>query len=179
MYAEFNELFKIGKCFESVTTLKATIKSFGGKYNVVFSVEDSHPKRGQFLFICKHGGLKRDTLSTIGDSEKEDIEVIDLTVENGATNQENGETAVKKRYRKNTQKHECPAYIRLSSLTVKAAHPGHDHPIPQDFKTYAIYRKQSPEIMEKIYSILASGHSDPVTSVMDVRLNRALNLTFC
>jgi hypothetical protein len=47
----------------------------------------------------------------------------------------------------------------------------HNHPISQDNTTYAVHRKQPPEIMERIYTLLASGHKDPVTNVMDVSAN--------
>jgi hypothetical protein len=46
----------------------------------------------------------------------------------------------------------------------------HNHPIPQDMTTYAINRKQEPEVMQRIYSILASGSKDPVASVMEVNI---------
>ncbi|KAI9245143.1 hypothetical protein EDC94DRAFT_665381 [Helicostylum pulchrum] len=50
----------------------------------------------------------------------------------------------------------------------------HNHPISQDVTTYAIHRKQTPEIMQHIFSLLSSGHKDPVTSVMGAL--KALNV---
>ena len=71
MISEFNETFAIGKKFESKEELDISVKAFGIKYNVVFSIERSNVKEGKYAYICKHGGSKREV-----DSSR----VIDLTI---------------------------------------------------------------------------------------------------
>jgi len=156
MISEFNETFAIGKKFESKEELDISVKAFGIKYNVVFSIERSNVKEGKYAYICKHGGSKREV-----DSSR----VIDLTI---STSTEVGTEQTK--YKKSTQKFGCPASFNLYNLTVTRNHQEHNHPISAYKTTYAIYRKQPPAIMERIYTLLASGHKDPVTSVMDVRV---------
>lgn len=166
MHAEFNCTFAVDKYFESREDLKTAISTFGKKYNVVFSIKDSHPRLGQFIYNCKHGGFKRE-LGKKNDSIIDDEEVdetIDLTSKDSTVPEK------KTVYKKSTQKFLCPASISLFGFTVTKNHMHHNHPISQDVTTYAIHRKQSPEIMERIYSILSSGHKDPVTSVMDVTI---------
>ncbi|KAG2199326.1 hypothetical protein INT47_012960 [Mucor saturninus] len=104
------------------------------------------------------------TLSKI--SEKKDTtvevaeEIIDLS-QNVSSMPE-----AKTIYYKSTQKFLCPSSVTLFGLTVTKSNMIHNHPISQDVTTYAIHRKQSPEIMARIYSLLSSGHKDPITSVM-------------
>lgn len=62
MYNEFKVQFPDGKRFDSRDEIKTAIKAFGKKYNVVFSIRNSHPKKGEFHYICKHGGIKRETI---------------------------------------------------------------------------------------------------------------------
>lgn len=54
MNSEFISQFKVGRQFTSRDELKDTIRAFGKKFNVVFSINDPHPKEGQFEYICKH-----------------------------------------------------------------------------------------------------------------------------
>lgn len=46
----------------------------------------------------------------------------------------------------------------------------HNHPNFQNFTTYNINHKQSPEIMELVNCILSIGHKGPVANMMDVSL---------
>lgn len=57
-------------------------------------------------------------------------------------------------------------------MTVKQSLGEHTHPISQDVTIYAKHRKQNPEVMDRIYKSLASGHKDLVTSVMDESINK-------
>lgn len=165
MHAEFNSQFEIGKQFDSRKDMEEAVSAFGKKFNVVFSIRNSHPSKGQFHYICKHGGVKRETTKK---DEDESIETIDLTNNKESTVEDKTTPVEKKTYKKSTQKFECPAAINIFKLKVTTAHVEHNHPISQDVTTYAIHRKQSPKTMELIYSILASGHRDPITSVLDV-----------
>ncbi|KAG2191822.1 hypothetical protein INT47_006653 [Mucor saturninus] len=169
MHAEFNRTFAVDKHFETREELKNAISTFGKKYNVVFSIKDSHPGKGQYAYICKHGGFKRDLGkkdTTLVDEVTE--EIIDLSQNVSCVPE------AKTIFQKSTQKFLCPASITLFGLTVTKNNMIHNHPISQDVTTYAIHRKQSPEIMARIYSLLSSGHKDPVTSVMDTL--KALNV---
>lgn len=158
MHAEFNRIFGVGKQFENREELNESILKFGKTFNVVFSIDDSHPKKGQFLYICKHGGIKRE--------EKRDPDVIDLVNCSSGFEQE----VDKIPYKKSMQKFSCPAFISTFNFTVTKNRMGHNHPISQDVTTYAIHRKQPPEIMQLIYTWLSSGHKDPTTSAMDVNM---------
>jgi hypothetical protein len=60
MYSAFKEKFIIGKQSQSKEELAQTVKTFGKKYNVVFSIKSSSLKQGKFAYICKHGGFKRE-----------------------------------------------------------------------------------------------------------------------
>lgn len=73
---------------------------------------------------------------------------------------------LKKRYKKTTQKFECGAMINIFNYIVTKNQMEHNHPISQDCITYAIHRKQDPNIMDKIYTLLASGLKDPFSNVM-------------
>ncbi|KAG2195514.1 hypothetical protein INT47_002710, partial [Mucor saturninus] len=169
MHAEFNRTFAVDKHFETREELKNAISTFGKKYNVVFSIKDSHPGKGQYAYICKHGGFKRD----LG---KKDTPLVDEVTEEIIDLSQNVSCVpeAKTIFQKSTQKFLCPASITLFGLTVTKNNMIHNHPISQDVTTYAINRKQSPEIMARIYSLLSSGHKDPVTSVMDTL--KALNV---
>ncbi|KAG2191762.1 hypothetical protein INT47_010578 [Mucor saturninus] len=169
MHAEFNRTFAVDKHFETREELKNAISTFGKKYNVVFSIKDSHPGKGQYAYICKHGGFKRD----LG---KKDTTPVDEVTEEIMDLSQNVSCVpeAKTIFQKSTQKFLCPASITLFGLTVTKNSMVHNHPISQDVTTYAIHRKQSPEIMARIYSLLSSGHKDPVTSVMDIL--KALNV---
>ncbi|KAG2199586.1 hypothetical protein INT47_012186, partial [Mucor saturninus] len=149
MHAEFNSTFAVGKHFETKEELKTAISTFGKKFNVVFSIKNSHPEKGQFFYIYVE-------------------ETIDSTPKDPSVSEK------KTIYKKSTQKFLCPASITLFGLTVTKNNMNHNHPISQDVTTYAIHRKQSPEIMNRIYALLSSGHKDPVTSVMDTL--KALNV---
>lgn len=174
MHAEFNLQFAINKRFDSKEELRKAVSTFGRKFNVVFSIKNSHPKNGEFHYICKHGGMKRDRadrskdLSEIVDEIDEEIETIDTTVANNSGQQTSNQVSGKQQYKKSTQKFNCPAFFKLYDLTVRSSHMLHNHPVSQDVTTYALHRKQSPEVMERIYSILSGGHKDPVSSVMEV-----------
>ena len=150
MYAEFNNTFEVGKKFETREDLKVAIRDFGKKYNVIFSIEDSHPTKGQFAYICKHSGTKRDVEATSKDVPE------------------------KKQYKKRTQKFLCPAFINLYGFVVTDTEMAHNHPISQDVTTYALNRKQSPAVMQKILSILGSGIDNPVSHVMQVNKQNKL-----
>lgn len=69
MHAEFNAGFEVGKRFKDKEDMTSTILAFGKKYNVVFSTKPSHPRRGAFHFICKHGGTKRAVKDLITSAE--------------------------------------------------------------------------------------------------------------
>lgn len=180
MHTDFNKQFKIGKKFESVEDLKSTILSFGKDHHVVFSIKDSHPNRGEYRYICKHGGTKREITCEKDSADDESVETIDLTTDAEPVVVEEATTikATKKPYKKSTQKLGCPAYINLFGLVVTSTKMEHDHLIPEDVITYAIHRKQPPEIMKRIYTILASGHRDPVTSVLDVGAKQYTEVQF-
>lgn len=162
MHSEFSVQFCVGQHFETRDDLKKAIRDFGNKFNVIFSIANSHPANGDFHYICKHGGDKRILLKS-------------PTVEDSGNKSEEKDEDLKKKYKKSTQKLKCPAFIKLYNFTITRSQMEHNHPISQDFTTYAINRKQSPKIMERIYSILASGHKDPVTSVMDVSIKSFTN----
>ena len=167
IFAEFDVQFAKGKQFPSTTEMKNCILAFGKKYNVVFSIKYSKPSNGEYSYICKHGGFKRET----GNKSEilEEVEEEEIVGEEKTVKEEKPVEEKKKKYKKSTQKFECPAFIRMYNLRITGTQKEHNHPISQDFTTYAIHRKQSPKIMEKIYSMLAGGHKDPVTSVMEVR----------
>lgn len=167
MRKEFVELFQIGKVFESREALKQTIHEFGKRFNVVFSIANSHPSRGEFRYICKHGGLKREK-GPKKDAYEECIETIDCTEGTETVTGKTGKATKKKTYKRELQKHECPAVINVFNLKVKNICNEHNHPLPKSSTTYAIFRKQTPEIMERIYGILSSGAKDPVTVAMSV-----------
>lgn len=183
MHAEFNTTFAVGKQYESRAELQNAILTFGKKYNVVFSIASSHPGKGQYYYICKHGGFKR----VIGKSGNDEdvVGTVNLTEKVSVVSEE------KSVYKKSTQKFLCPAIINVFGLAVTKSNMIHNHPISQDVTTYAIHRKQGPEIMDRIYSLLSSGHKDPVTSVMDVNIelfdepffnifaNAYITLVFC
>ncbi|KAG2196983.1 hypothetical protein INT47_006930 [Mucor saturninus] len=155
MHAEFNRTFAVDKHFETREELKNAISTFGKEYNVVFSIKDSHPGKGQYAYICKHGGFKRDLGkkdTTLVDEVTE--EIIDLSQNVSCVPE------AKPIFQKSTQKFLCPASITLFGLTVTKNTMIHNHPISQDVTTYAIYRKKSPEIMARFYSPLSSGHED-------------------
>jgi hypothetical protein len=137
------------KKFASAEQMKATVKTFGKKYNMVFSVSKSTPSKGQYVYICKHGGYKRDKNTK---DEPADIE-----------------EGSGKKYKKSTQKFGCPAYIKLYNLIIIENHSEHNHELPQDTTIYAIHRKQEPEVMDTIFKILSSGYRDSVGSVMVVK----------
>ncbi|KAI9355579.1 hypothetical protein BD770DRAFT_411778 [Pilaira anomala] len=90
MDVEFNEEFCIGKKFASVEQMKANVKTFGEKHDIVFSISKSTPSKGQYVYICKHGVYKRDKID-------------DKSIE-------------KKYKKKSTQKFGCPAYIKVYNL---------------------------------------------------------------
>lgn len=162
MLADFQAKFAIGRRFKTRDELSSTILAFGKAHNVIFSIKDSHPSKGQFVYNCKHSGVKR--------SEKKESEVADIMITEKKTEDD------KKPYKKSTQKLGCPAFINVYDYVVKNTEMTHNHPVSQDATIYAINRKQTPEIMQRIYSILASGHKDPVTSVMDVNTKYSLKL---
>ncbi|KAL9537201.1 hypothetical protein MBANPS3_011987 [Mucor bainieri] len=174
MHAEFDVQFAVGKRFESKEEVKDTVSAFGKKFNVVISTKDSHPSKGQFNFICKHGRAKRDvskdpSVANIAreiaveekkteeenDGKEEDCETIDLT-----------DQTIKKPYKKSTQKLGCNVAINVYNWTVTTTHREHNHPLLSDVRTYAIHRKQPAEVMRRIQAILAGGHSDPVSTAM-------------
>ena len=177
MHSEFNEKFAIGRQFVDRDELNATVITFGKKYNVVFSIFNSHPGVRRFHYICKHGKTKRvigknltaaDFIDDGNNLEKDDEEdeLIDLTEKKPVDGNKKDEEE-KSLYRKSTQKLDCPASFHLFNMTVTQSVCEHNHPISQDVTIYAKHRKQNPEVMERIYTLLASGHKDPVTSVMD------------
>ncbi|KAG2193120.1 hypothetical protein INT47_003111 [Mucor saturninus] len=151
MHAEFNRTFAVDKHFETREELKNAISTFGKKYNVVFSIIDFHPGKGQYAYICKHSGIKRDLGkkdTTLVDEVTE--EIIDLSQNVSCVPE------AKTIFQKSTQKFLCPASITLFGLTVTKNNMIHNHPISQDVTTYAIHRKQSPEFMARIYSLLSN-----------------------
>lgn len=96
MYTEFNTVFEIGKQFESQEAMKEVIISFWKKYNVVFSIKDSHPKRGEFNYICKHGGVKR--IKSSRNDQTEPIETIDLNTNESPMDSSKDKEPYKKKY---------------------------------------------------------------------------------
>ncbi|KAG2192493.1 hypothetical protein INT47_009692 [Mucor saturninus] len=139
IHSEFSAQFYVGQHF-------GAIRDFGNKFNVIFSIANSHPASGDFHCICKHGVERRILLKS------------PTTVEDSS----------KYIYIKSAQKLRCPAFIKLYNFTTTRYQMEHNHPIFQDFTTYAINRKQSPKIMERIYSILASGHKDPTLTAFGI-----------
>lgn len=157
MSTEFNEEFRIGKKFASAEQMKASVKTFCKKYNIVFSVSKSTPSKGQYSYICKHGGYKRDKITkAVSDDTNEALK-------------EKSNKIIGKKYKKSTQKFGCPAYIKIYNLTVTENDVEHNHEISQDTTIYAIHRKQEPEVMDTIFKILSSGYKDSVGSVMVVK----------
>ncbi|KAI8980879.1 hypothetical protein BDB01DRAFT_906830 [Pilobolus umbonatus] len=71
-------------------------------------------------------------------------------------------------YIKVTQKLNCSASIHFYDLAVNKANGLHDHPLPEDMSIYAIYRKQPPQIIKKIYTLLASGNKDPTLEALNI-----------
>ncbi|KAG2195128.1 hypothetical protein INT47_006992 [Mucor saturninus] len=167
MHAEFDRTFAVDKHFETREELKNVISTFGKKYAVVFSIKDSRFSKGQYAYICKNGGFKRDLGKKDATLVEVTEEIIDLS-QNVSSVPE-----AKTIYQRSTQKFLCPALITLFGLAVTKNNMIHSHPISQDVTTYVIHRKQNPEIMARIYSLLSSRHKDPVTSVMDTL--KALN----
>lgn len=151
MNAEFNLQFKVGRTFSDREELKNVVTTFGKTFNVIYSIDDSHPKRGTFSYICKHGGTKREI-------KKDDTEST--------------ENDLKRQPKKTTQKFRCPSFFNINKWTLTKNCMEHNHPIPQDFSTYAINRRQSPEVMRRIYNILSSGARDPVGNVLVVSVTQ-------
>ncbi|GAA5806677.1 hypothetical protein MFLAVUS_000025 [Mucor flavus] len=141
---------------------KSTRESMHAEFNRIFGVGKQFENREElnesilkFGKTFNHGGIKRE--------EKRDPDVIDLVNCSSGFEQE----VDKIPYKKSMQKFSCPAFISTFNFTVTKNRMGHNHPISQDVTTYAIHRKQPPEIMQLIYTWLSSGHKDPTTSAMD------------
>ncbi|KAI8064789.1 uncharacterized protein B0P05DRAFT_599031 [Gilbertella persicaria] len=117
------------------------------EFNLQFAIGECH-------YICKHGGFKRirddetDESTLIDLDTGEEIEVIDTMIESDLIE-------------------EAPTKIVAKIITRKSSNAVHSHPISQGDITYAIHRRQNPEVMEQIYSILGDYHRDSVSNVME------------
>lgn len=97
MHAEFNVKFAIGRQFVDREELNKAFLEFGKKYNVVFSIFNSHIDLGRFHYICKHSKTKRangkksttatDSIDNKKDNDEE--ELVDLTEKQLADENEN------------------------------------------------------------------------------------------
>lgn len=105
MYDEFNRQSTIGRQFSSRVELEDCISTFSKKFNVVFSTNSSHPKRGEFPFICTHGGIKRDKLNKV---EEKLIDTIDLTNEKETVAKNKEASFEKPPAKKSLHKFYCP-----------------------------------------------------------------------
>ena len=116
MYEEFNSLFQKGRHFPTAVDLAADTEAFGKKYNVVFSIYDSHVKRGQYYYRCKHAGSKRILKGNQEDPSLTEVdesgdEIIDLTEKK---NDDIEEKAPKAPYKKLTQKFSCGVFFNVN-----------------------------------------------------------------
>jgi hypothetical protein len=139
MYKTFLEYFDVGKHYNTRDELKQASKAFSEKYNVVFSIAHSSS--------CRHHGDKQIVPKPIS------LEEVKAAADLNTTEESDVE---KKKIKKSTQKVKCPAFIKFYNSTVTKFDMTHNHPIPQDMTIYAINRKQEPEMMQRIYSILAN-----------------------
>lgn len=67
MHANSNNL--VGKQFET----RKDLKSFGREYNAVFSISNFHLKLGQYTYVCKHGGSRREKDKRLVIDDKEEL----------------------------------------------------------------------------------------------------------
>lgn len=149
MHTEFSSQFMVGKQFESIEEIKKAFMYFRQAYNVAFSVKDSHPTVGRYYYVCKHGGIKRDVSHRTNAIPADDAETIDLTKANNST-KKTAPLPKKEEYRKNTQKLNCPAFVRFYNLRVTSREMLHNHPLPKDTTVYAVNRKHSPMVTTSI-----------------------------
>lgn len=150
----FNEVFIVGKEYHSLSDARQEALNFGKENNVLFVTTNSNTTRQSLLLRCKHGNTPRAKKEVNEDEEK-------------------------KKYHKDTQRFNCPCFIKYGKsssgkVVIRACHDGHNHPIPKKATTYALYRRQSNEVMGMILKTLALSSANPVETVMQVQTLKML-----
>lgn len=155
----FDDYFSIGKEYINLTFARSDALKFGKINNIAFVTTTSSNARMSLHLSCKHGNTLRVKTADKGEPEK-------------------------KKYHKDTQRSGCPCYIKYGKnpstgkLMIKERNGLHNHPIPKNSSTYAMYRKQNHKVSEMIMKILNVPFADPVGAVMSVRTQVILILFF-
>lgn len=154
----FEDYFSIGKEFSNLKFARSDALKFGKIRNIAFVTTTSSNARMSLHLSCKHGNVLR--------VKNTDASAIIKLI--------NGESE-KKKYHKDTQRSDCPCYIKYGKnpttgkIVIKERYGVHNHPIPKNASTYAMYRKQDHKVSEMIMKILSVPFADPVGAVMSVR----------
>jgi hypothetical protein len=137
LFAEgFEERFCVGKEFNSIDHLRDEAFSFGKLHNVNITTLTSSLKEGRITLHCKHGSVYR--------SAKKTTDVLVGTDKSRATS---------------TSRSQCPMVIvarrnKSDLIVIRKSVSAHDHPLAQDVRTYAAFRKMEPHQMETAITLL-------------------------
>ncbi|OAD66383.1 hypothetical protein PHYBLDRAFT_70843 [Phycomyces blakesleeanus NRRL 1555(-)] len=137
---EFNSIFLVGREFSSTVAVREATKAYGAKHNIALTTYSSLSTHIRMIY--KH-----------------------YVVLEASVNQKTPVPGCKRERVKDTQKSGCPCFIyalekKDGKVLVHSCETNHNHPIVEDHRAYALYRKLSSEAMILVTKHLEDNNND-------------------